>query len=119
MKKILLLLVLVSCAQITFAQKNFEGVIDYRMYGLSDGQKDTTIGESHRIIFGKHAINVQSFTHEGTVWEERIILLDSLKEYVVDHRFKTCIVGWKYNPPKKLNRSIWGMVKAAAIPAIK
>lgn len=119
MKKILILLFIVSFAKIACAQKNFEGVIDYRMYSLSEGQKDTTRGEVQRIIFGKHAINVESFTREGVVWEERIILLDSLKEYVVDHRFKTCAVGWKYNPPKKLNRSIWGMDKAVVIPAIK
>ena len=86
MKELLILFTILLTAKVTVAQKNFEGEIDYRMYGLSESQKDTTIGNSYKIIFGKHAINVQSFTQKGILWEERVMLLDSAKQYIIDHQ---------------------------------
>ncbi|MDP9082093.1 MAG: hypothetical protein M3O71_32150 [Bacteroidota bacterium] len=120
MKKLLILFTILLTVKTTIAQKNFEGEIDYRMYGLSEGQKDTTIGNSYKIIFGKHAINVQSFTQKGILWEEQIMLLDSAKQYVIDHRDKTYILAWKYDPDKRpVRRLPWGMDKIAVNPAIK
>ena len=116
MKKALILLAIILSAKLTFAQKNFEGEIDYRMFGLADGQKDTTIGSPYKVLFGKHAIKIESFTAKGVLWSEEIVLLDSLKVYVVDHGDKTYNESWKYKPSVKLKYFLpWGMNKVLVI----
>jgi len=90
------------------------GEIDYKKFVISDAKKDTTFGEQLKFFFGENIIKIESLTDKGDVWESRIILIDSLKEIVVDHRFKTISIQSEISANKTQKLSLpWGMNKVS------
>jgi hypothetical protein len=107
----LLTLILTSISQVSFGQKNFTGEIDFKKFIISDVKKDTTFGEQLKFFFGENIIKMESLTDKGNLLESRIILIDSLKEIVIDHRFKTISIQSETNA-QKLSLP-WGMNKVS------
>ena len=110
-KTLSVIIFLLLFASVGFAQKNFEGEIDYKTYQLDDRKSDTTFGKTLKILIGHNAIKVETITH-GVVFEDKILLIDSLKVINIAHDSKTYLEGIYVNKPGK-NKYFtpWGWIK--------
>jgi hypothetical protein len=112
MKKLLIVGILILFSKIGFAQKNFEGELDYKLYSLDDTKKDTTFGHPLRFIIGKNAIKIQRLAKNNTVVVEEIVQLDSLKVISIDNKHHVYWISWRGSISTNFSKYIpWGMNK--------